>query len=230
MALTPRDGRRDRPPLLADEVLLDPGGPQGRGLLPDPDGPGRARLLEPLLRDRIVALGPTVPIVQAAQSMAWAVSTVALARDGFVDDTGLVRSTDHVSALVISRSRALLEWAGAARLAAFDVLSPSQRDRIAETLLALLEHNFNATEAGAALHVHPQTVRYRLRTIEKLVGEDLYDPRARLEMQLILHAQLAGSRTDARPASEVRADSLPHLVVDDPALAAAGGQARRAVS
>ncbi|GAA4054190.1 helix-turn-helix domain-containing protein [Actinomadura miaoliensis] len=201
VALHPK-GRQVTPPLLLpDEMLFDLGGSRPRMLLPDPDGPGRIRLLEPLRRDWIVAVGPTVPVLEAAESMSWASTTLALTRQGVIPDAGIVRSIDHVPALVIHRSRSILDFAGNSRLAAFNGLPPAQRERLAETLLALLEHNFNATEAGSALHVHPQTVRYRLRHIERLLGEDLCDPCVRLELQLLLHAQLTPVRCEVSPAA-----------------------------
>jgi DNA-binding PucR family transcriptional regulator len=36
------------------------------------------------------------------------------------------------------------------------------------------------------IHVHPQTVRYRLRQIQELFGEQLRDPDRRFELHLAL--------------------------------------------
>ena len=36
------------------------------------------------------------------------------------------------------------------------------------------------------IHVHPQTVRYRLRQITELFGDQLRDPDCRFELQLAL--------------------------------------------
>jgi DNA-binding PucR family transcriptional regulator len=41
---------------------------------------------------------------------------------------------------------------------------------------------------AAALHVHPQTVRYRLTQLQELFGEQLADPAARLELALACRA------------------------------------------
>jgi DNA-binding PucR family transcriptional regulator len=44
-----------------------------------------------------------------------------------------------------------------------------------------------------ALHVHPQTVRYRLARLRELFGARLDDPDARFELELALRARrLAG--------------------------------------
>jgi DNA-binding PucR family transcriptional regulator len=45
------------------------------------------------------------------------------------------------------------------------------------------------------LHVHPQTVRYRLRQIHELFGDQLRDPERRFELQLALRVRtLVGRR------------------------------------
>jgi DNA-binding PucR family transcriptional regulator len=39
------------------------------------------------------------------------------------------------------------------------------------------------------IHVHPQTVRYRLRQIQELFGDQLRDPDLRFELQLALRVR-----------------------------------------
>lgn len=51
------------------------------------------------------------------------------------------------------------------------------------------ENNFNATEAGGPPHVHPQTVRQRLRLPAELFGDDLRDPQYCFELETFLHAR-----------------------------------------
>ena len=69
-------------------------------------------------------------------------------------------------------------------------LRPSQRDRLAGTLLIWLQHVCNANEVAARLHVHPQTVRYRLRQVDDLFGDQLRDPDRRFELEIALRARL----------------------------------------
>jgi DNA-binding PucR family transcriptional regulator len=40
-----------------------------------------------------------------------------------------------------------------------------------------------------ALEIHPQTARYRLARLRELVGDELDDPDARLELELALRAR-----------------------------------------
>ena len=57
-----------------------------------------------------------------------------------------------------------------------------------ETLRAFLDHRGNAAAMAVDLHLHPQTVRYRLRSLRGLFGEALDDPQARFELELALRA------------------------------------------
>ncbi|HEY8581292.1 MAG TPA: helix-turn-helix domain-containing protein, partial [Capillimicrobium sp.] len=63
------------------------------------------------------------------------------------------------------------------------------RDRLAETLRAWLELQGSAPAVAARLHVHPQTVRYRLARLREELGDALDDPAARFELLLALRAQ-----------------------------------------
>jgi len=58
------------------------------------------------------------------------------------------------------------------------------------TLRAYVESAFNVTRAAAALHVHPNTVVYRLGRIRDLTGRDPHDPDDLLVLSLAL--RLAG--------------------------------------
>ena len=55
-----------------------------------------------------------------------------------------------------------------------------------ETALAYVRHGGNAVEMAAALHLHPQTVRYRVARLRELLGDQLDDPDARFELQIAL--------------------------------------------
>ena len=78
---------------------------------------------------------------------------------------GPVRCDQHLSTLLILADEDLAAALCDRRLAPLARLRPGQRDRIAETLLAWLQLGENAAEVAQRIHVHPQTVRYRLRQI-----------------------------------------------------------------
>ena len=57
-----------------------------------------------------------------------------------------------------------------------------------ETVAAWLDHPGDPREAAARLHVHPNTLRYRLQRLSDLVDLDLHDPETRLALRLQLRA------------------------------------------
>ena len=57
---------------------------------------------------------------------------------------------------------------------------------LAETLLTYLRCGDNAVVAAERLHIHEQTVRYRLRRIAELTGGRFTEPEGRLDLMLML--------------------------------------------
>ena len=169
--------------MLADWTAADP-----CLLVPDPDGPGRQAALDRALRGRRAVIGPSVPLARAAQSLRWARHARALAQSGTLPGgrNGPVRCDQHLSTLLILADEDLAAALRDRCLAPLARLRPAQRDRIAETLLAWLQLGENAAEVAQRIHVHPQTVRYRLRQITELFGDQLRDPGCRFELQLAL--------------------------------------------
>jgi PucR-like helix-turn-helix protein len=180
------------PGVLADWTVSDP-----LLLIPDPDGPGRPAALDRALLGRALGgrsavIGPSVPLARAAQSLRWARHARALVQAGVISTTNgpegnvPVRCDQHLSTLLILADEDLAAALSARRLAPLARLRPAQRDRIAETLLSWLQLGENAAEVAQRLHVHPQTVRYRLRQVTELFGDQLRDPDTRFELQLAL--------------------------------------------
>jgi len=157
-------------------------------LIPDPDGSGRlgSRAFGLALRGRPAAIGPTVPVAEAAHSLRWAVRALGLMGRGLLPRQGVVRCADHLSTLLLHSDEPMLGRLRARALAPLDAVSEGQRERLAETLLAWLLSGSNVPEVATRLHVHPQTVRYRLRQLDKVFGEALHDPGARLDLILAL--------------------------------------------
>jgi hypothetical protein len=58
----------------------------------------------------------------------------------------------------------------------------------ASTLAAWLDHPGDPRAAAARLHVHPNTLRYRMRRLTEVVDADLEDPETRLALRLQLRA------------------------------------------
>jgi DNA-binding PucR family transcriptional regulator len=100
----------------------------------------------------------------------------------------LVVANDHVTALIIFSDRGLLEDLARRRLAPLADETENSRERLGATLLAWLDHQGNVSEIAETLHVHPQTVRYRLGRLRERFGPALDDPEARFELALVLRA------------------------------------------
>jgi hypothetical protein len=190
-------------------------------LMPDPDGPGRRRLLEETLRRGpatvppagpaegaeaigwvgpsvgcLAAIGPAVPLARAGASLRWARRALSLAQPrqarrqgGILSPDGIVRCDEQLPALVLLADAELARLLSGQALAPLRGLRPEQADRLAETLLAWLESADNAGLAASRLHVHPQTVRYRVRQLTELFGDGLTDPDARFALQVALRVR-----------------------------------------
>ncbi len=61
-----------------------------------------------------------------------------------------------------------------------------------ETLRAWLDHQRHTPQIAAQLHIHAQTVRYRMAKLAELLGDTLETPDGRFALALALRA--AGSR------------------------------------
>ena len=177
------------PPVPPSDVLVDLDRLEPCALVPDPEGPGRLRSLERSLRGYRAVLGPTVPLDEAPASLARARELAELARCGVVSGPGVLRWSDHLPELLLSRDTAMVAELTRSRLAPLAGMREPQRERMADTLLAWLESGFNANEAAERLRIHPQTVRYRMRQLEELFGSRLREPGARFELELVLRAR-----------------------------------------
>jgi sugar diacid utilization regulator len=160
-------------------------------IVPDPEGPGRARLLEHRLDGWTAAIGPAVEPGGATRSLRWARDALDLADEGLIEDATPIAADRHMPIIVMMRERELVEKVIERRLAPLLAARPAPRHRLAETLLASMECGFNATAVSTHLHVHPQTVRYRFRQLEDLFGDTVHATADRLELHMALRAWLA---------------------------------------
>ncbi|WP_018653325.1 PucR family transcriptional regulator [Actinomadura flavalba] len=200
VALSPR-GPGTRPPTLSADILPGLHLPEPCLIVPDPDGPGRHQLWERRLRGWSAAVGPTVEVTELAKSLRLSRDALELAAQGLIDDSAPIAVEMHMPIIVMMRERELVERVIERRLAPLLGVRPPHRHRLAETLLVSLECGFNATEVAGRLHLHAQTVRYRLRRLSDLFGETMYATTGRLELHMALQAWLA---LNAEPADDRR--------------------------
>ena len=158
-------------------------------LVCDPDGPGRRAQIERALKGHPAALGPAVPWQRAGASARRALAAQRLAEARRVSADGLVIANDHLAELILFSDRDLVDDLASDRLAPLSAETESSRERLASTLLAWLDHHGNVHAIAEALHVHPQTVRYRLGRLREIFGATIDDPQARFELGLVLRAR-----------------------------------------
>ncbi len=184
-----RVGRR----LSADALVATVRG-VGCALVPGAAGPTRAAELERATRNVTAALGPTVPRAELGE--AWSIASAGLRaiEAGAIEADGLLDAEHHLPELLLFESGGLAERLAERRLAPLDDLTPASRTRMEETALAFVQHGGNAAAMARALHLHPQTIRYRLNRLRELFGDELNDPDARFELELALRSRSAATR------------------------------------
>ncbi|MEU1804627.1 helix-turn-helix domain-containing protein [Streptomyces sp. NPDC019937] len=160
-----------------------------------PADPGTRGALETALRGRTAAVGHVVPLNDAASSVRWARRLLTMAPGRGGPDPRVLFVDDHLSMLLLLQDESLVRALAARWLKPLVGLTPRQSERLQMTLLAWLEGG-GAPEAAKALKVHPQTVRYRLRQIEKLFGPGLRDPRIRFELEMALRGRRLMAQMD----------------------------------
>jgi hypothetical protein len=153
-------------------------------LVPDPSGPGRRGEIEAAVEGAAAALGPAVGWRSTPESAHRAELALTLARDG-----DLVVADERLLDLILASDAALASDLARGALAPLDSLSGGARERLRETLAAWLDAQGHARTAAEALHVHVQTLRYRLGRLRDLFGDALDDPQRRLELALALRIE-----------------------------------------
>ncbi|MFD7032223.1 PucR family transcriptional regulator [Streptomyces sp. NPDC059917] len=172
---------------VLDDGLVGMVGGQPCLLVPSPEPDARGAL-EGALRGRFAAVGHPVALRDSASSLRWALRLLALTPTRAGLDARAVFVDDHLSTLLLLQDEPLAHALAARWLRPLNDLTPRQSERLEVTLLAWLEGG-GAPEAAKALSVHPQTVRYRMRQLEKLFGPGLRDPRTRFELEMALRSR-----------------------------------------
>ncbi len=176
-------------PVLPPQILVSLDRPVPCLVVPDPESPAQLRALLAGVAGWLLAVGPPVSPADAAHSLRWARHALDLARRGVLDaGAGTVWCQEHLATLAIFQDEQLLTVLAERSLAPLEEIRASQRGVLADTLLAWLQWDRNATEVASRLHVHPQTVRYRMRQLDRLFAAQLRDPEERLALEIALRA------------------------------------------
>ena len=150
-------------------------------------------------------LGPTVPLAGLSSSAARAALALEIAGEG-----ELVVASERMLDLLLRADLGLSADLAGSALSPLDALPAGQRDRLLETLAAWLDAHGEARPAAERLHVHVQTVRYRMERLREVFGDALDDPARRLELALALRVRGVSAAGSAAP-SGASAPAAPGL-------------------
>jgi hypothetical protein len=177
-------------------------------IVPDPTRPGlRQRLATSLGGAEAVVGMPVAPeglpaSVYVAEIAARLQQTGVLSGDPVFTD-------EHLDAIIVHRDARLLDALRAQVLGPLTATTPASQERLQETLAAWLRHMGDRQAVAAELHVHPQTVRYRLARLHELFGPELDDPGTRARLALALTWGAPGRHWPPRPS--VSSENGPEL-------------------
>ncbi|MGW2473069.1 PucR family transcriptional regulator [Streptomyces sp. NPDC001665] len=181
------------------DVLVDFTDPQPHLLIPGPFDDMRRRMLEHALPCVRAAIGLTVPSSLASDSIRWARRVLELVDAGVIDDAPAILCDDHLITLWLLSDPVLLDQLARRELAPMANISANRRERLIETLRIWLDTRGTAAQMGELLDVHPQTVRYRMRNLESIFGDQLVDPEARFSTETVLRAMQLRARGNDSP-------------------------------
>ncbi|MFB7664356.1 helix-turn-helix domain-containing protein [Kitasatospora sp. NPDC056138] len=173
---------------LDRDILVDLADPEPHLLVPGPLDEARIASLTGALVGCRAAVGLTTPLSDAADSLRWARQTLALAEAGIIPPQSLARSEDHLLPLWLLGDTGLVRQLAKKYLSPLAGLTPTQRTRLIDTLRTWLTTRGTASQVAEILGVHPQTVRYRMRLIDRAFGDQLADPDNRFATEVALRA------------------------------------------
>jgi hypothetical protein len=154
-------------------------------IVPDPGRPGLRQRLGRALQGAQAVVGMAVPPSGLPASVTVAEIAARLQWTGVLPDDP-VFTDEHLDAIIVHRDDRLLDALRAQVLGPLTATTPASQERLQETLAAWLRHMGDRQAIAAELHVHPQTVRYRLARLHELYGPDLDDPDTRARLALAL--------------------------------------------
>jgi hypothetical protein len=175
---------------LGGEALVAPSTEGVVALLPAPTRPAQWQSLRRQLVGRGAVVGLVAPWTEAAAALRPATLAMRLVADGVLEGDPLVVG-EHLVDLIVHRDEQLAAALVARELAPLDTIRDTTRERLAETLLTWLSLRGERAKVAESLHVHPQTVAYRLGQLRTLFGDALTDPDRRFALELALRARSA---------------------------------------
>jgi hypothetical protein len=154
-------------------------------IVADPDAPGRRARLAEALRGLGAVVSSAVPLEQLPATVRDTTTALRLRAAGLLTDDP-VFVDNHYDALLVHGDSRLLALLTEQVLSPLEGLPAGTRARWEETLAVWLRAMGDRQEMARTLHLHPQTVRYRIGQLRSLFGSSLDDPTTRLRLTLAL--------------------------------------------
>jgi hypothetical protein len=143
-----------------------------------------------MLRGMRACIGPSLPLDRLPASVKVMSSAARLREQALLEcepqQDGLLFIEDHLDAVIVHRDPGPLRALREQVLAPLQAIPASSRDRLVETLASWLRQMGDRRAMAAELHIHPQTVRYRLGQLRELFGDALDDPGTRTRFTIAL--------------------------------------------
>jgi PucR C-terminal helix-turn-helix domain len=152
-------------------------------LVPGVDHAGRQHLSR-VLRGRHAVLGPARPWTSAVTSYRRAVRALLAGLGG--ENGGPLDTESHLASLLLVADPEAVADLRHQVLLPLSHLRSTTAQRLTETLRSWVLHQGRRNDIAEDLHVHPQTVRYRMGQLREVYGERLNDPQTVLELTLAL--------------------------------------------
>ncbi len=142
-----------------------------------------------ILRSGAVARVGVSPVYTGLErtSQALHLARIALASSPAGDPVVTVFDDAPLPVLLVS-SPMISYWVTRTILGPLLDINPDERDMLLKTIAAFFAFQGSAIEIGKQLYCHPNTVRRRLRGIERQTGRSLADPRSSAELFVALEA------------------------------------------
>jgi hypothetical protein len=153
-------------------------------LVPNPGAGPRPRIDE-ALRGRAVVIGHPLPLDLLPAGMRIAQTALRLRTCGVLQGSPVLVG-EHLDTIIANRDEWLLSVLRGQVLQPLRDLPEGTRDRLIETLRSWLWNLGDRQAIARDLHIHPQTVRYRLGRLHELFGAQLDSPRDRARLFLAL--------------------------------------------
>lgn len=185
-------------------------------IVPGPTRPGCRSRLSAALRGTGAVIGHPVRLAQLPASLGIAEIAAGLHRSGVLPQDP-VFAEEHLDAIIVHRDAQLLDVLRRQCLAPLAGLAPAVRQRLCETLASWLRHLGDRQAVAVELHIHPQTVRYRMGQLQNLLGPALDDPAVRARLTLALGWGAAPTETgEGRGETLVQPAAMPAATPHEP--------------